>query len=174
MSPPAPVIQATDSCDMANSILPEQVGNDDVKTLEQPRFGAFAGMPATHELELAAGQMQDFHRERFGINQPILLHAVLFVEVALVNPVAPARVGRNDFCNQVRRAHEPRLDDVKTFSGNDHDVGLSGSRVGEHHVERANSSLAETPLADVTLQVIVEAINDLLMKEGWRGRHDKF
>src|ERR1043166_3793018 len=159
---------------MTDSVLTEQVGNGDAKALQQPRFGAFARMPAAHELKLAAGQMQDFHRERLGINQPILFDAVLFVEVALVNPVAPAGVGRDDFCNQVGRTHEPRLDDVKTFSGNEHDVGLSGPRLGEHHVERGDSSLAETPLADVTLQVIVEGINDLLMKEGRRGRHDKF
>jgi hypothetical protein len=53
--------------------------------------GTLAGMPAAKQLVGAGLQVQHFNRFGFGVNEPILAHAVLLVEVALVNAVTPAR-----------------------------------------------------------------------------------
>src|ERR1035437_3648513 len=76
--------------------LAEQGGDGDFEALEQAGAGTLAGMPAAHQLVGAGFQAEDFDRPGFGVNEPVFAHAVLLVEVALVNAVAPARSRRDD------------------------------------------------------------------------------
>src|SRR2546426_292399 len=71
------LIQSNRHAVIADSILVKQVGNLDVKTLQQPRFRNFAGTPAAEELIFPLDQMKDLDRLCLRVNQPVLLHAVL-------------------------------------------------------------------------------------------------
>ena len=82
--------------DRYGSILTKQRGYGDLEALEQARVGALPRVPAASQLVGAGFQVQDFNRLRLRINEPVLPHAGLLVEVALVNAVLLPGPRRDD------------------------------------------------------------------------------
>ena len=65
----------------------------DFKTLEQAGSGLLARLPAACQLVCASFEEEHLDRPGFGVNQPEFLHAVLLVEIALVELLCRERLG---------------------------------------------------------------------------------
>jgi hypothetical protein len=126
------------------------------------------GPPAACQPELAGFQVQHFDSPRFRIDQPVFLHAVLLVKVALVDPIAPTRFRRDDFRYQVSGALKAVPDDAQAFLGHKNDVRLDRATRSQNHIQGGDCRFAQATPADPSLERVMETINDLLMKKRWR------
>src|SRR6185503_16841634 len=101
-------------------------------------------MPAAREAILTALEKQRFNRLSLGIDDPVFAHAVLFVEIALLDTISPARARRQNFRHKIGGAAHAILDDVTALVGDKKHVWLGNACGTKNHVYGRSNRCAQT------------------------------
>jgi hypothetical protein len=117
--------------------LLEQRNNRNFETGEEFGCGSLARGAAHHELVPPVLEVQDLDGLCLRIDDPILLYAVLFVEITLLNAIALTIAERNNFDRQVGGSVNHFGDNSQPRLRNEDDIGLGHSMRRQNHVDRS-------------------------------------
>ena len=119
----------------------------DAEAFERGRRDGLAFAVDSSLLECSLAKHQDGYGYGVRVDQPVLLDAVLGVQLALHRPVALVGGGRPDLHRQVRRALDVGAgDDVLTLPGHEQQVGLHHVSIRQHNVGGGEVDAAEVTL----------------------------
>jgi hypothetical protein len=130
---------------------------------QEARLSCFARATAHRQLKNALLRIKNVSPPQFGVDDPVFLDAILFVEVTLFDAVPGAATKGYHLRDEVGRSVDRILNDREPALGDEDDVRLGALVFGQHHVDRSCDHFTEAAAGNPGVEGFVEAKRDFLM-----------